>query len=112
MADNWTVEDGGTDGWCVYSHAGVRHVIAWHLHESDARQIAREHNLHPRLVDACKAALDGVEHAAQEIGLCDCHHFDPEDLCQSCVCPEARELCQYTQTVIRDSRAAIQQAES
>jgi hypothetical protein len=54
-------------GWFI---TGAQGVVAYGLSEPDARQIAREHNLHPRLVDG----LGKLQKAALDPGVMDCVH--------------------------------------
>ncbi len=59
-SDEWrAVPQAGTDSWRIVDRHGAGVGITY-LHRDTARQIVREHNMHARLVEACRKTLAGT----------------------------------------------------
>lgn len=53
----------------------------------------------------CAEMEELLEVSAQEMGMRDCHHFDPEDVCSNEACREERDLCCAIQQALARARA-------
>ncbi len=56
----WEITHAATRGWCVVVPRAAPEIIATGLTKTHARQIVHEHNMHQKMLDACKLALTNL----------------------------------------------------